>query len=199
MPHLIEAGMRSLRKAEQWWNIVKEQVEAFEDAQSGAGRPLCEIEPNWEKFQRLTDDVRHSVRDQRLGDPAIVQNVFRAIERVHKANAKNKAPDFDNAIDVIRQGLDIAIDLQKRVMSSATGALATSIDRTEPLIDTQNRILEELDGEGLTAADIAKRLVLGETTIKENVSKLMKLGRIKNMRGLGYYRPDRPPKPNLKP
>ena len=71
---------------------------------------------------------------------------------------------------------------------------------TSPLVftDTQNRILGELDGEGLTAEVLARRLNLSERTIKDAVAALKRAGVIKNKRGLGYYRLDRPPQPDAK-
>ena len=59
---------------------------------------------------------------------------------------------------------------------------------------TQNKILAKLDGNGWTAEDLAKMLALGVTTVKKALAILKKAGAVANKPGLGYYRPDKPPR-----
>ncbi len=75
------------------------------------------------------------------------------------------------------------------------------------LTNLQIQILEELDGNGLTGEKLAKALddsvstvgqpgdVRALSTVKTALNELTKLGLVKNKRGVGYYRPDKPPKP----
>ena len=65
--------------------------------------------------------------------------------------------------------------------------------------ETQRRILEELDSLAMTAEALTKRLQdIGVErdlrTVKAALRDLKMADAVRNKRGLGYYRPDKPPK-----
>ena len=111
------------------------------------------------------------------------------------------AEDFDNCWFALDAGRGWLQKYRLHKLTAAPAALATGKTPGAPApvyTDTQNRILEELNGVGLTAESLAKRIGLGVTTIKDALAKLKKLGAVANKRGLGYYRPDKPPLPDEK-
>jgi len=68
------------------------------------------------------------------------------------------------------------------------------------LTETQYRILEETHpvarrATSMTADRLVRRLRISRSTFFAQVKPLMEKGYIANMRGIGYFRPDAPPKP----
>jgi len=84
---------------------------------------------------------------------------------------------------------------------SAGGESADGKDSETPILtELQTRIYEELARGPMTAEDMTTRLQeigveKGLTTVKRALAVLKNLERVKNKRGLGYYRADMPPKP----
>ncbi len=103
-----------------------------------------------------------------------------------------------------KKGLWIAAKGQEELKAMRQGdrheIVALSSYPAAPTVftDTQNRILEELDCAAMTAEALAKRIGLGGTTIKDALKILKSHGTVVNKRGLGYYRPDKPPQPQTK-
>ena len=69
-----------------------------------------------------------------------------------------------------------------------------------PLSDLEITILDELTKESYTADALTARLEQIHqnkhvSTVKRALRRLMKLGKVDNKRGLGYFRTDHPPRP----
>lgn len=64
------------------------------------------------------------------------------------------------------------------------------------LNEFQKKVLELLDGKALTGKELATALGPDEDPTgldKKGLKELKNVGRVRNQRGVGYYRPDRPP------
>lgn len=76
--------------------------------------------------------------------------------------------------------------------------LKTLGQQLPPLHEIQNYILEELDGQARSRRSLIRSLqkagVLGsDRTFDRHMKTLVDSGRVKSSRGIGYFRPDRPP------
>jgi len=74
-----------------------------------------------------------------------------------------------------------------------------SREEADALTELQTTILEELDGEAMRAEYLTRHLKSinvkrSVRAVKAALAGLQKAGKVKNRRGLGYYRPDKPPK-----
>ena len=68
-------------------------------------------------------------------------------------------------------------------------------DDDEPLTDLETSIMCELNGQAFIGKDLAANLAVELSTVKGACGHLEELEKVKNKRGLGYYRPDaKPPK-----
>ncbi len=94
---------------------------------------------------------------------------------------------------------DLASYLEMEVVTpraSSTPAKPETGNRVaEICTDLQLRILEELYYSGLTAEGLERRIGRSIDAIKRALKGLSEAGKVKNKRGLGYFRPDAPPKP----
>jgi len=62
------------------------------------------------------------------------------------------------------------------------------------LTPLQNRILKKLIGQAMTKDKLAAELKIEASYLhRDGLKHLMKLGKIRNKGGWGYYRPDAPP------
>ena len=69
--------------------------------------------------------------------------------------------------------------------------------RDEPLTSLQRAIWEALDGRALAKLPLANEVCKGDSSRlykKNGVREMMEMGLVKNKRGIGYYRPDAPPR-----
>jgi len=62
--------------------------------------------------------------------------------------------------------------------------------------DVQRKILQNLNGKALSAKELVEPVKAALPTIKDNLAILKDVGKVLNKRGLGYYRPDKPPDPD---
>ncbi len=94
-----------------------------------------------------------------------------------------------------------SVDATQRVAGGLPRQEGTQIADDEPVLtELQIRILEELKDTSWTAEGLTKHLesiAMGRDvrTVKKALRGLKTAGKVANRRGLGYYRPDFPPKP----
>lgn len=82
----------------------------------------------------------------------------------------------------------------RQIHAYVTNALSRQA-KEEPLHEIQREILSLLDGKSMTGKQLATKIDMGETQLSRDHLKPLKIaGLIANKRGIGYYRPDRPPK-----
>jgi hypothetical protein len=145
---------------------------------------------------------------RREDDATLVSYVASALSKAQPA----AIPSFGRASALAKRAVRVALQ-RGLIYSDGTGKLALSdvkVDRIEsealglepvfsnpgqptPPTDTQQTILQQLAGTALTAPRVKEQTSIPLPTVKENLRKLVKDGRVKHKNGLGYYRPDKPP------
>jgi len=148
-----------------------------------------------ERIEAYKIDIRQDFHDHEKpeADALIEYALIRAKADVVKSQAELQYIKYNRTTP--RSTLDRDLpDVNLHEKAEATPADAPFCN--DILTDLQLSIMDELQSEGLTADILSIKLGKSVDAIKVALRELMKTGKVKNKRGLGYYRPDCPPRPS---
>jgi len=163
--------------------------------------------------EKYTKQIKKYIALNEFGIPDASQFIFNATKHEDHQIYYTQVMAYYGEIDDILIGMNKQIDffLEDNTLSSQEKLELITINETsiqktnddtipEPWTDLQNRILEELSPEHrdigkMTAEMLAKKLGCTTQGLHKAMKPLKDANKVKNKSGLGYYRPESPPKP----
>jgi len=148
---------------------------------AGKGNPC--YESSWFRLQVA------AVPD--ISGPSDGSDDFDANSRAYRISASEAAAWLE------RHAFPIPADLKALLPRDRNGTAAPTATETSPsrpLPEGTAEVWEALNGQMLTAKEIAQKLRITEDAVRKRVARLREDGRtLDNRRGSGYFRPDAPP------